>query len=607
MVHQSAPTQSIRQRLLLLVLSVTSLALALLLLGVGTFSAVSNRQNLVERTSVEAQLIAANAASALAFDDDEFAGRVLQSLSVEPEVVEACLFDEAGKVFAKYSSIPDHAVACPRATPTRQYFDGSFLVSVREVSYRGDLAGFLYLRSKTTTLSNLLLDYAAVAVAATAVALTAAALLSARLQRRISEPLGSLIATANQIRESESYEARATKYRDDELGRLTDTVNAMLDHIESVDAALRRSQRRYRELFNTPLVGIFSVDTTTGQATEANTASALLLGYADVPALKKNFSLAKHAPDLDQGGAVRQDIAKNGEVHGIELRYVPISGEERWATFSGRCTLDCSVLECAIADISARKQAEHNVRALEKHVRHQQKLESIGTLASGVAHEINNPIQAIMGQAELLSLEPGITNEVRETAGTIIEQSERIARIVGSLLTFARKEPEQRREENAAQLVDETVCLMTTVMRKDGIRLEADYRDHDASLVCDKQQLQQVLMNLFTNARDALNARYPEHSPEKLIRVTLSKVVLEGSPWIRITVEDFGTGIPASVRERVFDPFFTTKRTKGTGLGLSIGFGIVADHGGRLSVESEEGRYTRFHVDLRPSDTPSSP
>jgi PAS domain S-box-containing protein len=437
------------------------------------------------------------------------------------------------------------------------------------------------------------------------VALAAAALLSARLQRRISEPLGSLIATANQVRESESYAARATKYRDDELGRLTDTVNAMLDHIESVDAALRRSQRRYRELFNTPLVGIFSVDTRTGNAMEANSASARLLGYADVPALKEGFTLGKHAPDLDSAGAVRHDIAEAGEVHGIELRYFPISGEERWATFSGRCTLDGEVLECAIADISDRKRAEHNVRALEKHVRHQQKLESIGTLASGVAHEINNPIQAIIGQAELLSLEPGVTNEVRETAGAIIEQSERIARIVGSLLTFARKEPEQRRRENAQQLIDETIYLMTPVMRKDGIRLEVDYQDHELSLVCDKQQLQQVLMNLLTNARDALNARYEGASPEKLIHVTLSKITFEGSPWVRITVEDFGTGMPASIRERVFDPFFTTKRTKGTGLGLSVGFGIVADHGGRLSVESEEGRYTRFHVDLRPADNQS--
>ncbi|MCE5264517.1 MAG: hypothetical protein LLG97_13410 [Deltaproteobacteria bacterium] len=116
---------------------------------------------------------------------------------------------------------------------------------------------------------------------------------------------------------------------------------------------------------------------------------------------------------------------------------------------------------------------------------------------------------------------------------------------------------------------------------------------------CRSQQIQQVLMNLLTNARDALNERYPGYSPEKRLRVTAEIIRKQGRTFIRTTVEDNGIGIRAEIRDRIFDPFFTTKpKETGTGLGLSISYGIVRDHGGELTAESEPGRYTRFHVDL---------
>ncbi len=106
-------------------------------------------------------------------------------------------------------------------------------------------------------------------------------------------------------------------------------------------------------------------------------------------------------------------------------------------------------------------------------------------------------------------------------------------------------------------------------------------------------------MNLMTNARDALNERFPGYSPEKRLRVFAALIKKEGRRFIRTTVEDSGIGVPEEIRDRIFDPFFTTKpKETGTGLGLSISYGIVKDHGGVLSVESEPGRPTRFHMDL---------
>ena len=103
----------------------------------------------------------------------------------------------------------------------------------------------------------------------------------------------------------------------------------------------------------------------------------------------------------------------------------------------------------------------------------------------------------------------------------------------------------------------------------------------------------------MTNARDALNERYPGHDPDKVINLEARLIEKEGRRWVRMTVEDHGVGMTPDVRERIFDPFFTTKpRDKGTGLGLAISHGIVKEHDGELTVESEPGRFTRMHVDL---------
>ena len=141
----------------------------------------------------------------------------------------------------------------------------------------------------------------------------------------------------------------------------------------------------------------------------------------------------------------------------------------------------------------------------------------------------------------------------------------------------------------------ETLIVNTDAMAL----LEIDIPDDLPEIKCRSQQIQQVLMNLLTNARDALNERYPDYDPDKIMAVTVRSFERDGRNWLRTTVEDRGTGIHDKIRERLFDPFFTTKdRTKGTGLGLAISQGIFQDHCGELSLECERDRYTRFHLDL---------
>ncbi len=254
-------------------------------------------------------------------------------------------------------------------------------------------------------------------------------------------------------------------------------------------------------------------------------------------------------------------------------------------------------------DISERKLLERERQEMEAQMRQQQKLEAIGTLAGGVAHEINNPINGIMNYAQLIIEESAGNTTALEFAAEIIHETQRISTIVKNLLQFSRQEKESHSLASIHDIVDQTMSLIRTVLRKDQIELKVSLDEDLPRIRCRSQQIQQVLMNLLTNARDALNEKYPGFHEDKGIVLTCRQVVQDSRLWLRLIVRDNGMGIPQNVRTRIYEPFFSTKpRDIGTGLGLSINFGIVRDHGGRMSFETEEGQFTEFAVDLPAED-----
>lgn len=247
-----------------------------------------------------------------------------------------------------------------------------------------------------------------------------------------------------------------------------------------------------------------------------------------------------------------------------------------------------------LRDMTERREFEKAKEEMESQLRQKQKLESIGTLAGGVAHEINNPINGIINYAELIE-DGNITSEqVKEFSRGIIHEGKRIAEIVKNLLSFARQEKQTHSPAQIKDIIDQSVSLMRVMLRHDQITLELDIPEGLPSIKCRSQQVQQVIMNLITNARDALNAKFPGYHVDKIIRIDCMMFQKDGRRWFRITVKDNGTGIPAEIMERIFDPFFTTKpRDEGTGLGLSISHGIVKDHHGELYFETVPGEYTK--------------
>ncbi|MDH3392848.1 MAG: PAS domain-containing protein [Desulfobulbaceae bacterium] len=226
-------------------------------------------------------------------------------------------------------------------------------------------------------------------------------------------------------------------------------------------------------------------------------------------------------------------------------------------------------------------------------------LASIGELAASVAHEINNPINGIINYAQILL--DDIQDEVgSDVLGRIIKEGERIADIVSNLLAFSRQEDsDSNLEVDVEKVIGDSFALIKHQLQKDGISVTMEIPDDLPCLRLNHQKLQQVILNLLSNARYALNRRYPNRDPNKIILVTCTTVTLRGDLFLRTEVTDHGIGIPEEIIGNIFDPFFSTKGPgEGTGLGLSITHGLIKDFNGFLGVSSKEGEYTTMTVDL---------
>lgn len=252
-------------------------------------------------------------------------------------------------------------------------------------------------------------------------------------------------------------------------------------------------------------------------------------------------------------------------------------------------------------DVTEQREFAKERKLLEIQKRQSQRLESLGTLSSGVAHEINNPIQSIMNYAQLICHGKAISNQ-KDFAEQIINEAKRAAGIVSGLLTFSRQAVDPHFDTDIRDLIDRTLLLIRSVLHQDGISIIVEGLDELPTVLCSGQQIQQVFMNLLTNAQYALNKQYPAPNENKRIKIVGRKFERSGAPWLGVTIEDYGKGIEPCVAGRVFEPFFTTKEIdQGTGLGLAISHGIVTEHRGRLWAESRVGEFTRFHLEL-PAD-----
>lgn len=225
------------------------------------------------------------------------------------------------------------------------------------------------------------------------------------------------------------------------------------------------------------------------------------------------------------------------------------------------------------------------------------RLASLGELAAGVAHEINNPINGIINYAQILIDRNPNNKEDREISECIIKESDRIEMIVSNLLSFARKQKEEMQLVSIHKILGDSLNLTHSQLGHDSIKISVNVSPDLPLINANTQQIQQVFLNIISNARDALNQKFPDTDENKKLIIEAQTIEHLQDKHVQISFYDTGIGIPENIRDKLFDPFFTTKPPgQGTGLGLSISHGILKNHKAGFHLDSVEGEYANVLI-----------
>ena len=405
--------------------------------------------------------------------------------------------------------------------------------------------------------------------------------------------------------------------RHDEIGVLARVFNAMTEKLYSTLEGLKQSEAKYRRIFEHAIEGLFQ-STLEGRFLNVNPAMVHILGYDSPEDLIESISdmrtqLYLHPEDRDQLVA---DLQREGSVIGREVQFRRKDGQVIWVSLEDRIRYDTAgrplLIEGFLVDVSEKRRDEQKRLRLEEQVRQAQKMETIGLLAGGIAHDFNNLLTVIDGYTEIALSKTEISDELRHDLIEVKQAAGRAEALTSQLLAFGRKQLLTPRILNIGELIDGMEKMLKRLL-SENIDVHV-HRPADLwTVLADPGKIEQVIMNLSINARDAM----PEGG---VLSIETSNVVLnedyaseheavEKGDYVLLVVSDTGLGMDQDTQRRIFEPFFTTKeRGKGTGLGLSVVYGIVNQSGGRIFCYSEVGKGTTFKIYLpRADDRPLQP
>ena len=383
---------------------------------------------------------------------------------------------------------------------------------------------------------------------------------------------------------------------------IRDSQHSLVGAISTIEDVTDRklAEEKYRSIFENALDGIFQT-TPTGRIINANPAFARILRYHSPAELCGSFIDITHELYVhpERRRELLDLVEKQGLVRDFEVEYFRKDQNVVWVNLNMRAVRN-SMGEMLYLEGTAQDLTERKV--LEARLLQAQKMEAIGTLAGGIAHDFNNILAAIVGYTEIAKSRLR-QKELSTYLDRVLDASERARNLVGQILTFSRSAEQELRPVDLTSVTHETLKLLHATIPST-ITIHHTIASELHAVLADPTQIHQVLINLCTNSAQAMREK------GGMIQVTVENVELtpgmvagmgglRPGPYVKLTVNDTGTGIEPELVHRIFDPFFTTKQPgEGTGLGLSVVYGIVCGYGGTIAVQTRPGAGTTFSVYL---------
>jgi len=592
-------TASLRRRLVGAITGLNALVLGIAFSALFLLQARQTRGDFLRRIRFFGEMTSEACLAPLLFNDAETAQAELGRLRAVPDVVAAQLLDRQQRSFSAFGELPESPWLASQANQISS-LPGHFLYQ-HSIRFKGEECGRLTMLVSDGGMRTRNRQALAILMSALVLLLSFSLAMAFLIQRLLVRPLSELALLAERVTRDDRYDLRFPAANLKEFSPLVEAMNRMLNQIESrqlqrdsAESALRESEERFRSTFEQASLGLAHLDLA-GHFLWFNRKMAELFGRSHKGLVGTPLPGYSQEPEL-----WRSIIAKIAAGQLVEFSAEKPFQREGHAPFWGHLSLslvcdgagDARYLVAAMEDLSRSRQ-------LEEELHQARKLDSLGRLAGGIAHDFNNILTVIRGYCDLYEASG---KEHNSEIKPIAMAAERAMALTRQLLAFGRKQLLQTKTFDLNQLLRGLEPLLLPLIRED-IQLSWQLCSHPCPVRSDPGQLEQVVINLVVNARDALpkggtillrtltEDHWPSDDPPPL--------PAHGSGWVMLEVCDDGIGMSEEVRAQVFEPFFTTKAVgKGTGLGLASAHGVIQQCGGMIRVRSEPGKGSRFQIFL---------